>query len=117
MVIRPLGRGWIAVPITFFARAGPQPRVFFSAKQPAAATSQAAILLFPPSRCRPLRQGKLRAPVLPAVRLNTVACGLCREPAWFGRRSLSASRGFGFRGVPRGDQAARRARNLDKCFS
>jgi hypothetical protein len=49
---------------------------------------------------------------LPSVRLKTIACSLCCSPAWFGRRSLNASRTFGFCGVPRGDQAARRARNL-----
>jgi hypothetical protein len=42
---------------------------------------------------------------------------LMLRAAWFRRRSLSASRVFGFRDIPHGDQAARHSRMLDKCFN
>jgi hypothetical protein len=60
---------------------------------------------------------KMRASVLPAVRRNEITCLSCCERALPGRRSLSASRGFGFRGLMRGELAARRANMPDKCFS
>jgi hypothetical protein len=108
--------GGLLCPSQFCARRPAAARLFFG-KVCGGRGPRTAIFIFCAKEKTAVRQQKLRAPISPAVCRKTIACSLSCEQALLGRRSLSASRGFGFRRVPRGHPVARRRRMLAKSFN